>query len=867
MNREYRYSDAVRLLGGTAPVVKELDTLLSAGTLGLWDLIEAKNELVKVGGDLLGRWSEWRAGDAWRSRTERIEAAHTVLVYTALFEAVDDLDLSSLVGDLRLIKREMTEQDRRNRVQARSDAQEALDDLRTPPCPSPHSPYEVTKKKIGSFYQAGARHLLKILPELAGWDRLTAQQRDRACAALRMLPSCAVARYEDAYRRLAQDVQEFGFWTGMVDHQATRASLAGLECLLSTIASGQAPTDRLQALRNVHKAALRRPVAELGDMPVGLRLPTLEEAYISQRFRAGEIEHGDNPGVESWWEGKEQRDDLPAFLAAFLTQSRASRVPLIVLGQPGAGKSVLTKVLGARLPSAFLPIRVPLREVSASDSIQEQIEKAIQQATGEMLSWPSLVRSLGGRLPVVILDGFDELLQATGVKRSDYLAKVARFQEREGELGSAVAVIVTSRTAVAHFAAPQLGTVMVRLEPFDDVQIRRWLEVWNTVNASYFVRQKVQSFAPERALAHPDLAGQPLLLLMLAVYDADGNPLDRAMSSFGQTELYEQLMISFARRELAKAHPADQLDTRVEEWLERLAFVAFSMFNRRSRWVTAEQVTDDFLALGRAQPSARSFETPLSDGERIFGSFFFLHEVQAVRNADRLKAYEFVHATFGEFLIARLVAGLLDEMARRPPGRLISTLDDTLLRALLSWAALSSYAPVVEFLWQLARRSDAKPWHAVVARLFHELDDRSDMSPPHYRPQPSNPARRYAYYTANLLVLAVTTADRVFASDLLPGREDAPTEWERYFYLWKSQCAKEEWESQVRVVTLIPSKREGAWDHIVKLYRGPRDDRVRLVPPESRGQVGPLSAFTQSLPIATSLPHAGDDAGPTGLDH
>ena len=44
-------------------------------------------------------------------------------------------------------------------------------------------------------------------------------------------------------------------------------------------------------------------------------------------------------------------------------------------------------------------------------------------ATREHLTWPDLVAAAGDALPVVMLDGFDELLQATGVSQSDYLEK------------------------------------------------------------------------------------------------------------------------------------------------------------------------------------------------------------------------------------------------------------------------------------------------------------------------------------------------------------------------------------------------------------------------------------------------------------
>ena len=96
---------------------------------------------------------------------------------------------------------------------------------------------------------------------------------------------------------------------------------------------------------------------------------------------------------------------------------------------------MLTQMLAARLPAdKFLVVRVVLREVTADADLQTQIEDAIRLATGESLTWPDLARSAGGALPVVLLDGFDELLQATGVSQTDYLRKAAEFQTREAGL-------------------------------------------------------------------------------------------------------------------------------------------------------------------------------------------------------------------------------------------------------------------------------------------------------------------------------------------------------------------------------------------------------------------------------------------------
>ena len=194
-----------------------------------------------------------------------------------------------------------------------------------------------------------------------------------------------------------------------------------------------------------------------------------------------------------------------------------------------------------------------LREVPSDTDLQSQIEYAVREATRENLTWPDLVSTAGDALPVVMLDGFDELLQATGVSQSDYLEKIALFQEREAVHGHPVAVIVTSRTAVADRARmPPDGAVSVRLEPFSDQQVTEWLEIWNAANASFQAARGLRPLPAETVLEGAELARQPLLLLMLALYDADGNALQATQGDLSHAQLYERLLVRFAEREVRK---------------------------------------------------------------------------------------------------------------------------------------------------------------------------------------------------------------------------------------------------------------------------------------------------------------------------
>src|SRR5262249_19626421 len=218
-----------------------------------------------------------------------------------------------------------------------------------------------------------------------------------------------------------------------------------------------------------------------------------------------------------------------------------------LLGQPGAGKSVFTQMLAAELdPRDYLVVRVELRAVSSDAGLQRQIETALERLTGRRLPWPELADDVGQAQIVILLDGFDELLQASGVSQFDFLERVQEFQEREASLGRPVAVVVTSRTAVANQVRYPDGTVVVRLEEFDDDQVGRWLSTWNQANLA-------RPLPVRTALAQGALARQPLLLYV-------------------------------------KKHNA-QISDRTRRWavqreLDLLSMVAFAMFNRGRQMVT-----------------------------------------------------------------------------------------------------------------------------------------------------------------------------------------------------------------------------------------------------------------------------------------
>jgi hypothetical protein len=835
MSKGLSYADAVRLLGGKdSKIVTALEKITGGILLGaavgvpaLLGWFEAKAEFARLCQDLVRGFSERRSGLSRYDRTQRLEAAHGILIIAAYFEALAEADLPFRFGELELTKAEQVTvaDDGSALASGLTSLIDGLLDLGQGTLPEPQEPHESLLQSLEQgYYPHLSEAITTFIQGLAVWERLSETDHDRFSRALESIPARARNRYEELFRRLATDFPEVACWASMREHQATRGevrslgiALADLERLLSEISTGRVPSEQRAALARAYRADLEQPVVESGDVPEGLRVPTLGESYVPTRFRVQTLAFTwENPSDESWWEQIPVREDLEDYLTGYLTSPRATRAPLLVLGQPGSGKSVLTRVLAARLPAPdFLPIRVVLREVPAAADLQDQVEHAIRDATGERLDWPALARSADDALPVILLDGFDELLQATGVSQTDYLTKVATFQRREALQHRPVAVIVTSRTSVAHRAKTPQESVALRLEPFDSARITAWLEIWNTINAAQFAARELSPLSPGAVMAHFQLAEQPLLLLMLALYDADGNALQHVEAEIRLGELYERLLRRFASREITKHRPSlpgRELDEAVEIELRRLSVVAFAMFNRGSQWVTETDLDNDLAALfGQTQAAnAHDLHAPLRAAEIMLGRFFFVHRAQALQDDKRLETYEFLHATFGEFLVARLVGQVLDDIAARDAASKMplaaAPTDDDLLYALLSFAVMSVRAPIIEFLTEATSRlaeSDRDRWNSLLKRLFRVAHEpRLARHFDRYQPRHLPVTARHASYSANLVLLAVCAAGSISASELFGSQTDAVRRWHSQTLLWRSQLVPEEWISLVETFAL-----------------------------------------------------------------
>jgi hypothetical protein len=825
------YVDALKILGDRqSRLVSLLDGVMSAG-LATWaatawtmgadasapmNLFDLKDEVVRFGHESVRRISERRNGLSRYDRTQRLAAAHAVLVISSYFETFDRTELP--------IRPERLSPSAGERLTHGGSPPKGYVDLIDGllsdrlPLPEPHVPYSRTRDAIEAVYDLMSRRLATLIRAAPGWESLAGRERTRLLETVRGMPPQALSAYDTAFRRLATDNREFEVWASFTEAAGLSAGLSEVGRLLAEMA-GRRTGDRPRShLIRTYRAALADPVVATGHAPEWVALPTLGEAYVSPRCKAAEVGPGDAPSGQDWWDAHEPVPYVETFLAGYLTLPRAVQAPLVVLGEPGSGKSKLTEVLAARLPDQdFLPVRVELRGVEAESLIQEQIEQAIFRQAGERVAFHDLLDAAEGALPVVMLDGFDELLQAAGVNRYDYLEQVRDFQRRQLALGRPVVVIVTSRTVVADRVRYPAGSIALQLQPFTDDQVRQWLEVWRRHNVDLLRARGLKPLTAEAALSHRELARQPLLLLMLAIFDATDNALLADDADFGQAELYEALLMDFALREIRKypgnqSLPMSAQHKLAEAELDRLAAVALAMFARGRQSVTDVELDRDLAVLrpesGAADPGD---EAALSLAQRAIGRFFFIHRSEAHARGHRTRTYEFLHTTFGEFLVAWLTNRALgdlvavNDLVRSRSTAAGGRLDDGFLYSVLSFACVAERMPVVDFLAAIFRGLPAETRAAYRDLLLEILDGalypHASRSYAPYEPARHPVTRRLSAYSANLTVLLVLLSDHgLGVREVFRGAGAAVERWIEHGHLWKGQLTVSEWNGLVATV-------------------------------------------------------------------
>jgi hypothetical protein len=848
------FRGALEILGHhDRPVIEKLDKILGGVILasgaaagvaavaglalppaGLWAAIWGWTEQKDAALGLLRKAFDSATGKlrdmSGYERRQVIAAAHTTVVVAAFFEAFREEIGNKVYNQLNLNdaqKVALVSGESRDKSKALFEILYS-DEV---PIPSPSRGFEENVSHVCAWLgrPTGGFKFFEEKMATAGSIRV-----DWARVSVR-----ATEHYRSHFLELAAAVPEFAMWAMLGEHAATRslvrqqseelaaaicystAAMGRVEALLALTskAAGFVPDLRAIVNRENRRVLSESIIPDSGRQGSDLAFPPVGRMYINPRFRVALFSQDVNIADEHWWNGVPSDEEFDLMLAAHITTPDATRLPMLVLGDPGAGKSLLTRVLAARLGGGgYTVVHVPLRRVGASAPIGHQIQHALDEATAERVKWADLSDQSIGATRVVLLDGLDELLQASSSDRSGYLQEVAAFQDAEAAQERPLVVIVTSRIVVADRVDIPYGTVVVKLDTFSDEDIADWLCRWQDGNSAAIDAGKVRALTAEEALRQPELARQPLLLLMLAVYAADPAmpPLDADLST---ADLYRNILEEFGRREARKAlgdyARGRQLSDRVQDHLDRLAIAALAMFNRGRQDISEDELGTDLKALdehlmGRTRPEEA--------GQRVIGEFFFVHAPQArmmSQGKQSRRSYEFLHATFGEYLVASHVMDELAEVTRKAfvGRRGPSVPEDDLLFAMLSHQPLAARKSTLTFAEQIANglppaeRARLLDVLEMLLRTYRERDGSAKYSS--YRPTPKDTIRQLACYSANLVSLRVTLepdhASVPLTTLLRVQDDDGLPQWRSTVMLWQSGLDASSMQAMLSVIKFSAS--------------------------------------------------------------
>jgi hypothetical protein len=705
--------DAVEKLIGAFIVLSPL--VLGPQATPIWGALGIKGELTNIAKTLIDKVRS-KEETNFLSRMERMQIAYGLICFTAFFDALDRLTPTELRKEIDLKPREKVllsvkatgkgkkgqKKEKHSDIHEIGISQENFLEVLIP-FPHPAAEYEDLTKHLMQLYILMAKGFGEFLQKLALGEEKDEKISAQIGVIVEKLPTEALECFEAQYLELARSYLDFCVWSRIHEHKTTQGKLkdiseylksyaslikesdkridVGFEKLQKTISTLPESFKQVEAsnivdgLRRHYAARINEPIIEDKYEPknggAALNFPKISEAFVPQSYRALIYDHRKvHLEREETWNALNPKNDLGGFLLGYLSSPYSIETPLLILGYPGSGKSLLTKVLCAKLISdAYTPIRVPLREVNAESPIESQIEDQIYRVTGSRISsWSNFSSQFYQRPLVIILDGFDELLQASGKVFAGYLKNVQQFQQREAEQGRPVRLIVTSRIALIDKAIVPDDSTILRLLDFNEKQRNAWINIWNKANTKYFLSfdPPLQQFEIPNEKKILELAEQPLLLLMLALYDSDENSL-RNKTQLDRTVLYDSLLRRFVSREKRKDTDFDNLPQKeqqkiLDQEMKRLGVAAIGMYNRRKLHIQASELGSDLAFFRFEHASSVDSDRPMTAADLLLGSFFFIHKSSAgqkvevsAKYGDQDTAFEFLHNTFGEFLTADFI--------------------------------------------------------------------------------------------------------------------------------------------------------------------------------------------------------------------
>lgn len=658
-----------------------------------------KEKLIDLGRSVLDRILNQKPED-YSGRVDQMKAAYGTIYFTAFFDELDQKLPKDIRCSIQLSQKEKNMLSRYSTPTRNAENAEKLEIV----FPDIVYGYATVDEHLEELYQSMVGRVKKFVKGLAFQDTATEKDIRTFDKVMDDLPEASIKRFHDQYLVLCDQFHEFYIFTqmerekeqtpkwedryktilsiAMRTQDSAEAGLANLEKIVVELPN-QIKKEKVQEivdeLIDTYRDSIDHPLIETKDSDEKLTYPLISKAFIPQAYqllRYSGKEHLEEPET---WKNLIPEQDMMSFWAKYYLDPGSVENLLLILGEPGGGKSLLTKILCARMiASTNIFIRIPLREYDMEDEIESIICRQIEKDGDASESIPTFkwfAEEFQGNPMTLLFDGYDEVMQATGGVYRNLLMKIQRFQNRCQEQCRPIRVVVTSRETLIDKADIPKNTVVMKLLEFDEPRKEQWINIWNEHNHTALAEAGLKDFSlPQGTKDIEELSGQPLLLLMLAIYDANFETKTNALKqksdqteSLDRTKLYDELLRRFIRRELRKGPKGqdrafsevdeDEQVIMVDEEMKKLGIAALGMFVREKLSLTVGELEDDLVYMkAKVTDYGSKNKKTLKNAEAVFGSFFFIHDSRAENGEDEKEAeFEFLHKTFYEFLVADLI--------------------------------------------------------------------------------------------------------------------------------------------------------------------------------------------------------------------
>ncbi|WP_026421102.1 NACHT domain-containing protein [Actinokineospora inagensis] len=440
--------------------------------------------------------------------------------------------------------------------------------------------------------------------------------------------------------------------------------------------------------------AQREAVDTLPYRLLGVRRPELAKVYVQQRIRAR-----DDAGVGEDGRGSGEGAERP--LSAGEALDRGGH--LIVMGEPGAGKSTLGHmyvqqicdcwlgVEGAQPPltEPVLPLRVPARALAADRTWSELLADGVRDTVGRLLTSapdPALFsrRAFGARW-LVFIDGLDEI--ADGATREQVIRAITIRMRRSEHYRMVVTTRPLPNTEMAPF--DQVGAHAYTIQPFGAPELDEFATAWFRAQNALTARDRAAEFVRQVGDGRlRELVRNPLLATITAIAHTlePHRELPRSTAS-----LYQRFMDYLLTDDTSGRRTRDELRRTLEHSPDRLALAT---------WVDDHRVDlIEALAVVRLDTdtplfdAARDWVLAAQTGEPPSG---WEEDMRALLTSSGVfvrteETLRFSHQSFAEFLAARSHA--------RAIGPEFTDMDDWIARGLLP--VRQNHALFTFLLWGL----------------------------------------------------------------------------------------------------------------------------------------------------------------------